>query len=123
MVVKDAAHPAMDAAVRNVEIIVGPFGVALIDVGSEGRAGGAQPGMEIVGILIAGNRRAQAGAPTTPAIPSDQEERCHMHGPGLGDRPIRAAGASRHEKTGVPPRARDSRRAIWRETTSPTRHL
>src|SRR3546814_10383334 len=32
---------SMDAAVRNVEIIVGPFGVALIDVGSEGRAGGA----------------------------------------------------------------------------------
>src|SRR3546814_14047670 len=64
----DAAHPAVDAAVRDVEIIVGPCGVAFVDVGAEGRAGGAQPGVEIVGVLRIGNRRIEVGTAPEPAL-------------------------------------------------------
>jgi hypothetical protein len=62
MVVEDAADPARDAAVGKPEIFVGPFGKAWIEGRVVGGAGGAQPRVECVGILLIGDRGIEGGA-------------------------------------------------------------
>src|SRR3546814_13250832 len=86
MVVKDTADAAVDAAVRDIEIILGPFGIAFIDVGAERRAGGAQPRVKGVGVLLIGDRRVGVGTGAKPAVGRREEARVHMP---RGDLPVR----------------------------------
>ena len=68
MVVENAADAARDAAVGQPEIFVGPFRKARIEGRVVGRAGGAQPGVERLGVLVIGDRRVEVGAAAEPAL-------------------------------------------------------
>ena len=78
MIVENAADAAMDAAVGDEEIFLGPFAEARIISRVVGRAGGAQPRVEIGRVLLIGNRRVQIGAAAEPALRRGQEARVHV---------------------------------------------
>ena len=79
MVVENAADAARDAAVGKPEIFVGPFRKARIESRVVGGAGGAQPGVERLGVLLVGDRRVEVGAAAEPAPRRGQEARVHVH--------------------------------------------
>src|SRR3546814_5153642 len=101
MVVENAADAAMHAAMRDIEIILGPFGIAFIDVGAERRAGGAQPRVKGVGVLLIGDRRVEVGTAAKPAFGRREEARVHMHRGDMRVRHMRDKADPRREKARV----------------------
>src|SRR5204862_4186389 len=77
MVVEDAADAARNAAVGKPEIFVGPFREARIESRVVSGAGGAQAGVEGLGVVLVGNRRVEIGAAAEPAPGRGQEARIH----------------------------------------------
>ena len=67
IVVEDAADAALDAAVGKPEIFLRPFAEARIEGRVVGGAGGAQAGVEGLGVLLIGDRRIEVGAAAEPA--------------------------------------------------------
>src|SRR3546814_13951058 len=105
MVVKDSSDTAVDAAVRDIEIILGPFGITFIDLGAKGRAGGAQPRVKGVGVLLVRDRRGEIGAAAAPTLGRREETRVHMNRGNMRARHIGEADRSGGKIDRVLPRA------------------
>ena len=78
MIVENAADAARDMAVGKPEIFLRPFRKARIEGRVVRGAGGAQPGVEGLGVLGDGDRGIEVGAAAEPALRRRQEAGVHM---------------------------------------------
>src|SRR5690606_25506701 len=74
---------------------------ALVDVGAEGGAGGAQPRVERIGVLPVGDRRIEVGAAAEPALRGREEARVHMYRGNMRVRHVRDEADSRRKEARV----------------------
>ena len=98
--------PRGDAAVGQPEIFLRPFRKARIEGRIVGGAGGAQAGVEGLGVLVVGDRRVEVGAAAEPALGGGQEARVHVHGGHVRVGHVRDEADAGGEEAAGPPRRR-----------------
>ena len=79
VVVENPADPAVHAAVRNEKIVVRPLLELVVVGGVVARAGSAEGGVELLGVVLVRNRGVEVRPAAEPRLRGRQEPRVHVH--------------------------------------------
>ena len=120
---EDPADPARDFAVGNPEIFLGPFRKARIESRVVRGAGGAQPGVESIGIIGIGDRRVEIGPAAEPAFGGVEEAAVHVDRGDVRVGHVRDQADAGGEEARVDIRARDRGGEFWAELAVDGRHV